>query len=60
MGGVPDLVDAQAAYVREGLHAVPARLMAAVIPEHGGVTDCHALSFAGTTIDGRQCLRFKH
>lgn len=32
MGGVPDLVDAQEAYVTQGIHKVPARLMASVIP----------------------------
>ncbi|SMC04010.1 3-oxoacyl-[acyl-carrier-protein] synthase II [Sulfobacillus thermosulfidooxidans DSM 9293] len=32
MGGVPELVDAQARYDSQGIHKVPARLMAAVIP----------------------------
>ncbi|WP_053959944.1 beta-ketoacyl-[acyl-carrier-protein] synthase family protein [Sulfobacillus thermosulfidooxidans] len=32
MGGVPELVDAQSRYESQGVHKVPARLMAAVIP----------------------------
>lgn len=32
MGGVPDLAVAQSAYITEGIHKVPARLMASVIP----------------------------
>ncbi len=32
MGGVPDLTQAQSVYITEGIHKVPARLMASAIP----------------------------